>query len=167
MRAALSIRWETLDKLIGDGLEDLAMAHWEETEIDKNEVPLALDFERAKVFEKTGEHRTAAVRLNGRLVGYGAWTVTTATFHRSTLHAFCIAIYVEPECRGFGSLALIRWCERELTALGVKKIYIASKTPRQCDLFKKLGYVVSETMHSKLLGVDRERRNSTTALPAA
>lgn len=167
MPASLTIRWETLDRLLADGLEDLAVAHWEEVELDRTEVPLELDFERFRYAEKMAQGRIASLRRADRLVGYAAWTILTATFHRSVLHGFCTALYVEPERRGFASLLLLPWCERELYALGVKKTYVAARTPRQCDLFKKLGYVETETMFSKLLGDGHERRHRASSVPAA
>lgn len=167
MPASLTIRWETLDRLLADGLEDLAVAHWEEVELDQAEVPLALDFERTRLFERIGQHKTAGVRAGTQLVGYAAWTILSATFHKTTIHGFCTAFYVEPKFRGFGSLSVLPWCERELDTLGVKKIYVAARTPRQCDLFKKLGYVETETMFSKLLGDGHERRHRASSVPAA
>ena len=122
-----AIAWEPLSVLVASGLEDLAVAHWEEVEIDKEHVPLALDLERARAFEKVGQHATAALRREGVLVGYAAFTLMTAMFHRHTLHAFCSAVYVDPASRGPASLWLIDWCEKALADRGVVKIYIGSK----------------------------------------
>lgn len=153
-----SIAWESLDALVADGLEDLAVAHWEEAEDDHDDIPLALDLEKARFFEKAGQQFNASLRADGELVGYATFQVMTAMFHRFSLHAFCIGIYVDPAHRGFGSLALIRWCERELAAKGVVKLYLSARNQRQCDLFQKMGYKSSETVHTKLLGAQNVRR---------
>jgi GNAT superfamily N-acetyltransferase len=167
MREKLTIRWEPIDRLIFAGLEDLAVAHWEEAEDDKTAVPLALDFKRVRDFERAGQHKIAALRSGTRLVGYAAWTVITAMFHASTVHAFCTAIYVEPESRGLGSYMLLPWCEAHLPAFGVRKIYVAAKTERQRDLLAKSGYVLSETVHSKILGAPHGQQHRATAVHAA
>lgn len=159
--------WERLERLIADGLEDLAILHWEEAERDKEDVPLALDFQRAIAGEKIGQHRTASLRKGGELVGYAAFTVTTALFHSTTLHAFCTAVYVDPDHRGFTSLAFLAWCEGELKTAGVRKLYVTAKRPEQCDLFEKLGYAFSETTYSKLLGVNHVGRHRSHSVPAS
>ena len=158
---SLTVEWEPLSALLSSGLEDLAIAHWEEAEIDKEDVPLALDLERAFAFEKAGQYKTAALRRDTSLVGYATFTIMPPIFHRNTLHAFCSAVYVDPAHRGFASLWLLRWCEEALTGLGVRKIYIAAKTDRLRELLAKLGYVVSETSHCKVVGGRRVQRSAS------
>ena len=161
----LTIQWESLDSLIASGLEDLAVAHWEAAEIDKEDVPLALDFERARAAEKIGQQRFAALRRDHALVGYAAFTVSSALFHRATLCAWCNGIYVDPAHRGFASLWLVRWCEQALKDLGVRKVYIGSRSDTLAQLLDLNGYVRSETMHSKLLGDSHVRRHRTRSVP--
>jgi len=164
----LTIEWEPIDSLIASGLEDLAIMHWNEAERDQHEVPLALDFDRCRAFEKAGQHVSAALRKDGSLVGYATFTLMTAMFHKTVLHAFCNAIYVEPEHRGPASLWLIHWCEKRLEQRGVRKIYIASKTATLSDLLTKLGYEWSETVHCKLLGGPHGQQQSRArSVPAA
>lgn len=160
------IEWAPLRTLIAAGLEDLAVLHWEEVEIDRDDVPLALQTEAAIAAEKVGQHKTAGLWVDDDLVGYAAFTIQAAFFHRHTLHAFGHAIYVAPEHRGVNSLALLSWCEHQLAALGVVKIQFSSRTKRQYDLFKAMGYSASETVHTRILKHVR-RRNSTDGIHAA
>ena len=173
----VSIAWEPIDKLLRDGLEDLAVLHWEESEIDKEEIPLEIDVDRARAFEKASQYRIAGLRREGELVGYAAFVVITSIFHRRTLHAFCDAIYVDPAYRGPASLGLIDWCERMLAAEGVRKIYISERIPTDLSeqdkaarlgaLLTALGYTMSERRHSKVLGGGHvRRRSSANPLPA-
>ena len=69
----VSIAWEPIDKLLRDGLEDLAVLHWEESEIDKEEIPLEIDVDRARAFEKASQYRIAGLRREGELIGYAAF----------------------------------------------------------------------------------------------
>jgi hypothetical protein len=174
----LTIEWEPLDRLVADGLEDLAALHWEESEIDHAAVPLALDLDRARAFERAGQHKIAGLRRNGELIGYAAFILVTSMFHATVDHAFCDAIYVEPERRGLASLWLLDWCEQALTpASGVCKLYISERIPtglsdrdkaaRFGSLLALRGYTMAERRHCKILGgANVRRRHGTHTLPA-
>jgi hypothetical protein len=164
MSANLTIRWEKLTDLLADGLEDLAVAHWEEAETDRC-CPLDLDWDRALAFERQGTLKVAALRRNGDLIGYAEVTLLVGgLFYRTTRHAYVQAIYVEPLFRGFAVLALVGWLEAEIGRAGKTKTYVAAKTQRQCDLWEKLGYEFSEVMLSKTVGGEHVERVRTPAL---
>ena len=145
--------------------------HWEEAEIHQHDVPLALDFERAYASEQAGYHKTASLWVDGNLAGYAAFTVMTALFHRDTLHAFCSAIYVDPEHRGLASYYLLRWCPPALAALGVRKVYMASKPhvhlkndrATLSDVLHGLGWVLSEEVYCLLLGDQHGQQHPRSA----
>jgi GNAT superfamily N-acetyltransferase len=173
---SLAISWESLDRLIADGLEDLAVLHWEEVEIDKEEIPLDLNFDMARAFERAGQFRAAGLRRDGELIGYAVFVIMAPMFHRTILHAFCEGIYVDPPYRGHG-LALVLWCERTLAEEGVRRIYISerisadlsdnNKPARLGALLTALGYTMSERRHSKVLGGGHVRRRpGARSLPA-
>lgn len=167
---SLAISWEPLDQLIADGLEDLAVLHWEEVEIDKEEIPLDLNFDMARAFEKAGQFRIAGLRRDGELIGYACFVIMAPMFHRTIPHAFCEGIYVDPPCRGPASLALVLWCERTLAEEGVRKIYFSERIPTDLSVDNKparlgalltaLGYTMSERRHSKVLGGGYVRRRT-------
>lgn len=172
----LRIDWSTLAVLRSQGLEDLAVLHWEEAEIHLQDVPLALDFEWAAAAEQAGQYKLCGLWVDGDLVGYAAFTVMTAMFHRTTLHAFCSAIYVDPDHRGLASYYLLRWCPAALAALGVKKVYMASKPHVHLKndratlgtILNGLGWTLSEEVYCLLLGDHHGKQHPrSAALPPA
>lgn len=169
--------WAPLAELLSAGLEDLAVLHWEEVEIDTKDIPLALDVATALAGEKRGQHKTAGLWVNGEFVGYAAFIIQTALFHRATLHAFCSAIYVDPEHRGLASYYFLRWIPNALAELGVKKAYMASKPMVHLGSGKTsatlgtvlggLGWKLSEEMWCILPGGDNERRHGSNGVHAS
>ena len=65
----ITVGWEPLSRLLGDGLEDLAIQHHEEAE-EAQSIPLALDIPQALAMEKVGIFKIAAARDDGALIGY-------------------------------------------------------------------------------------------------
>jgi hypothetical protein len=166
-RSALSVEWEPIDKLLAHGLEDLAAAHWEEAESARRRTPLDLDFAQARMFEKSGHFKIAALRRTYELIGYASFMLISPMLYASTASAFCTAIYVDLGHRGFASMAFLPMCEGMLCDLGVVELHIAAKTQRQRDLLEKQGYVLTETMHAKRLETSHVERHRAHALPAA
>src|SRR5690606_24316106 len=123
----LTVRWEKLDVVLADGADDLAQAHWEEAENDKDAIPLDLDLDALRAMERIGVLRIAALYAGERLAGYANFQVTTHVFHRTTLHAFNDGVFVDAKFRGRGGLTLIREAEKMLAELGVRRVYYASK----------------------------------------
>ena len=87
-----------------------------------------------------------------------------------SLHAFCDAVYLDPDYRGHG-IQLIRWCDRELAALGVVKAFISDRprvrlghgrtSGRLGKVLTRLGYTESEVVYAKLLGDHNVRRKQS------
>lgn len=166
----LEIRWRTVRQLIADGGEDIAVANWEESEVDHTDVPMAIDYAHLTSLEKAGNFKVAGLYVDGTLQGYASWTIMHSPLRKGTLHAFCDAIFVMPETRGHG-LRLIRWSERELEALGVVKMFMSSRPhvrlgKRQTsgklgDVFIRLGYEETETVYAKVLGAPNVQRKQS------
>ncbi len=178
MKPSILVEWASLRELRAQGLEDLAVLHWEEAEIHKEDVPLALDFARAIAAEHSGQHKTCGLWVKNELAGYAAFTIMPALFHRNTLHAFCSAIYVDPDHRGLASYYLLRWIPEALAALDVKKVYMASKphvhlgsgetSATLADVLQGLGWTLSEEVYCTLLGARHgKQRPRSATVPAA
>lgn len=160
----IRIAWEPLDDLLTDGLEDLAIGHWDETENDH--VPLALDIAEARRRERAGTFKIVGVRNAAALVGYAYFLIGSSLQHKGTLQAWCEGIYVMPEARGAGGL-LLRALPDMLAALGVKRAFMAAKPhvllrsgdeqATFSDLLVAAGWPVFETIHARSLRVDDER----------
>ncbi len=167
----MKIQWRTVNQFISDGIEDLAAAAWEEVEDDLDTIPLAIDYEHLRTLERSDNLKLAGCFAGGRLVGHAIWTVMASPIRRTTLHGFCDTIFMDPEFRGHG-LGLIRWCERELSVLGVKKVFIADRprlrlghgrnSARLGKVLTRLGYSESEVVYAKLLGEPDVRRKQST-----
>ncbi len=163
----ITVGWEPLSRLISDGLEDLAIQHHEEAE--EGPVPLALDVPQALAMEKVGIFRIAAVRNDGVLIGYADFMITTPLHNVRTKTAFCQGLFVEPEARGAAGVKLLRFINREMDRLDVKRTFIASKFHVPLGAAKKsatlgrllghLGYQPSEVLHVRLKGSGYEQRS--------
>lgn len=163
----LTIKWTTVNQLVADGIEDLAVEHWLEAEVDHDEIPLAIDYEHLRALERAGNFKCAAAYSGSRLVGYALFTVMVSPLRRHSLHAFCDAVFMDTQFRGHG-VRLVRWCERELEVLGVVKAFISSRPHVHLghgrssgtlgDLLAHMGYTLTETVYAKLLGAHNVRR---------
>lgn len=151
----LAIEWESVARLRADGIEDLLFAHWRETSIDHDEVPLAPDWPRIEQLERSGVFKAIGLRIDGSLEGYSLFTVAPHLHFRYTLHATNSAVYVRPRSRGVAAVALLRRSEDLLDALGVRKrIYLAPvlRGKKLGALIERLGYKHTEDFYCKLTG---------------
>ena len=156
----LTLEWESLDRLLDDGVEDMLARHWDEVAVDKDIIPLAPDWDRAFKLQENDILHTAAMRRDGQLVGYNAFLVMPALHYRFTIHAINDVIFVSPEERGTAGIKMIRGCEAMLRELGVVKIlyhtklHVAVGAKRQAlvgDILSRLGYRLDEHIYSRLL----------------
>lgn len=158
----LTLAWGSIDEGLVDGLEDLFALHWEEIEIEHAKVPLAVDWSGYRSLERGGSLRAAYLRLAGRLIGYNVFFVQPVLHHKLTTWAVNDVIYIDPAHRkGYAGAKLIRWCEKELAAQGVKVIFYSVKITGRLgskhhrgsvgDLLVKLGYAPVEAAFAKYL----------------
>lgn len=153
----LALAWEPIGRLLDEGVEDLLFQHWQEVAMDQERIPLDPDWEFARLQESRGILRTAALRRDGRLVGYNSFCVSPHIHYRSTLHAVNDVIYVDPAERGAAGVKLVRGTEAMLAALGVVKVIYHTKLApiggkhTVGDLLAALGYKHFENLYCKLL----------------
>jgi len=155
-----TLRWEPLQVLLDDGIEELLRNHWVEVAMDKESVPLDPDWERMFILESVGEFAAAALRRNGKLIGYNAFAIYPHVHYKSTMYAFNDVIYVDPAERGIAGVRLVRGVEPMLKALGVKKVIYHTKVHVHVghndglvgDLLNCLGYKHFENLYCKLIG---------------
>lgn len=160
MTADYTLQWEPIDALRADGVEQMLYNHWREVGIDHDAVPLDPDWERAYAMEAAGMLFSAALRNNGRLIGYNSFAVSPHLHYRSSLYAFNDIIYVDPRERGSAGIRLVRGTEKMLKELGVKKIvyhtklhvHIGSGNGLVGDFLNRLGYTHFENCYCKLVG---------------
>ena len=156
----LTLDWEPLRRLLDEGVEELLARHWEEVAVDHDIIPLAPDWDRAFALQAAGVLRTAALRRNGRLIGYNAFHVLQPLHYRLTTHAINDVLYVDPDERGTAGLRLLRGTEQMLRELGVVKVvyhtklHVAIGAARRNtvgDMLARLGYRLDEEIYTLLL----------------
>lgn len=156
----LSLDWEPLQQLLDEGIEDLMAQHWEEVAVDKDEIPFAPDWERAFLLERTGILWSAALRKDGRLIGYNAFHVLPHIHYRHSIHAVNDVIYLDPSERGAAGVRLIKGTEALLRELGAVKVMYRAKLHVKLgrkkdrtlgDLLALMRYRHDEDVFSKLL----------------
>lgn len=155
----LTLAWEPLQRLLDDGVEDMLVTHWQEVGVDHALIPLDPDWPRAFALQEQGVLHTAALRRDGKLVGYNAFHVHAHIHYRSTSFAVNDVIFVDPHERGTAGIKLIRGVEPMLRALGVVKLLYHTKMHVKVghsagtvgDILSRLGYRLDEKIYSLLL----------------
>lgn len=109
------------------GLEALQAAHWREVAVDKDKIPLSVDWNRYVATEEAGAFMAFAMSDGDALVGYNAFFTNRHFHYSTTVFAVNDVIYVRPENRGLDGIRFILSAEKELAGLGVRKILYHSK----------------------------------------
>lgn len=131
----------------------LLVRHWREVALNHADVPLDIDEKRYAELEEAGGLHIVTARRNGLLIGYHVALVSGHLHYASTLHGITDVYWIAPECRhGVTAMRLFQAVERELKALGVRKLFTATKLHLdQGPLFERLGYKPVERLYAKLI----------------
>jgi N-acetylglutamate synthase-like GNAT family acetyltransferase len=131
----------------------LLVRHWKEVALNHADVPLDIDEARYKQLDESDSLHIVTVRREGELIGYHVAIVTPHLHYASTLHGITDVFWIAPECRhGVTALRMFQRVERELKALGVRKLFTATKLHLdQGSLFEHMGYRAVERLYSKLI----------------
>lgn len=118
----LEIAWEPLDILLDEGIEDLVRREWEEVAVDRERMPLVLDWDEYRKLEELKLFRCMGCRRDGELIGFNSFVLMPGHLHyKTTPHAMNDAIYVAPTERGITGIRLILEAERQIQALFAPK----------------------------------------------
>lgn len=148
---------ERLDTLLPDGLRELLLAHWDEVEIDRRCVPLAIDWDHYREMEAAGTYRIVSAREGGRLVGYSSFSLTRQTRYMNSLVAFGDVLFLERRARrGWNGVRLIRETVRAIKASGATRVTYGITTTARIgqhratvgDLLARMGYPKTGEMFS-------------------
>ena len=131
----------------------LLIRHWKEIALNHAEVPLDIDHERYDALDDCKAMHTLTVRRQGLLIGYHIAIVSGHLHYKSTLHGITDAYWIAPECRhGVTGLRMFQAVEREMKALGVRKLFTATKLHLdQGPLFERLGFKPVERLYAKII----------------
>lgn len=130
--------------------------HWEELALNKDVIPLELDFDRYLDMSATGMLQIVTARSGGALVGYIFNLVGPHLHYKSTLHAELEMFWLDPAFRaGWFPVKMFRFNEEHLKSLGVKRVNANVKihfmAGRVGKLFERLGYAPTEVSYGKVL----------------
>lgn len=139
-----------------DEMLPLLDRHWREIALNHADVPLDIDHERYDALDEGGALHIVTVRRDGVLIGYHVAIISPHLHYASTLHGITDVFYVAPECReGFTGIRLFQRVEKEMRALGVKKLFTGTKVHLDLSrLFERLGYHRVEYLYAKILKED-------------
>lgn len=131
----------------------LLTRHWREVALNHADVPLDIDEEQYAGLDESGALHIVTARRDGLLIGYHVAIVSGHLHYRSTLHGITDVYWIAPECRhGVTGMRMFQAVERELKAIGVRKLFTATKLHLdQGPLFERLGYKPVERLYAKLI----------------
>ncbi len=161
-RNSLTIDFMRIDDALSGGLEDLLAEHWDEVALDKDVVPLDVDWDRYRVLERQGGLKSLAAKRGGRLIGYNAFFIQHPMHYKAQTWAINDVLYLTPaERTTMLGPRMIREAEARLPKFGVKKVIYHAKfhvhSPGKekgatlGDLLVRMGYRRDEEVLSKLL----------------
>jgi GNAT superfamily N-acetyltransferase len=149
-----------------DEVTVLTKAHWFETmQWQHGKQPYNPLLERYEAYDRAGWFLCFTARDAGKMVGY-AWIYLVPSMHTQCLIAREDAIFLLPEYRGRGSLALrfFTFVEQEIVKRGAVE-FIATAQPgtAAAKLLEHLGCTVVNLQYSKHLG----RADSASSQPVS
>lgn len=127
--------------------------HWEEIALNHAEVPLDIDHERYDALDESDALHIVTVRQDSDLIGYHVAIVSSHLHYKSTLHGITDVFFLAPEHRkGLTGVRLFKRVEEEMRALGVKKLFTATKVHLDMSpIFERLGFNRVEYLYAKIL----------------
>ncbi|HEY1858646.1 hypothetical protein [Acidocella sp.] len=152
------LAWESLGRLLDSGIEELVRQEWQEVAVEREKMPLDLDWDQYQDMENSGLFRCCVAWRGKKLVGFNSFvTVKGHAHYRSTPHAMNDAIYVMPEERGVTGLRLILWAEKALREmLAPRAVRIIYQVKQGLPLWAPEGAVDSLEAASALMEAEEE-----------
>ena len=142
--AGYSIQAERFANIVHE-IHPLHELHWCETEKHRHGLKLNPDYAAFMARERAGDLIQFTVRSGGELVGNLRMYLGTS-LHTQTRYASEDTLFIHPSHRGgFLVMALIRFAEQSLRAVGIREIRVSSKLVNHADvLMKRMRYTPAE-----------------------
>lgn len=148
----VSFHLETLAPILREVLP-LIRKDWEENGIDRDRVPLTLDYDRYLSYDLVGILRLVTARSNGALVGFIMAYVNPHIDHAETRWAHLTWYWLHPAYRGGGvGQAMVEAMLRALREHGVSVVEASQKLHARHGLFERLDFAPTDTVYRKILG---------------
>ena len=137
---------------IADEIKPLHLAHWQETESHRHDLPFNPDYKTFFRYEHAGRYILFTLRKDGELLGNCAMYLDKSA-HTQTLIATEDTLYLLPEARkGRTAMRFVGYIEKALKQIGTKEINITVKTVNTAGkFFRALGYAHVENGFIKIL----------------
>jgi hypothetical protein len=150
--ALLSFGWEPLEQVIREpNFGDLATAHWQESGILKDVMPLDPDIPRVLWLAEQGMYRSWVARDGDTLAGYVGFLFNTPIQFKSTPTVYEDTFTLAPAYRvGWNGYNLLASAVDAIRQLDVKVI-VFSVPDRLAPLFDRLGCAVGGRLRIKVL----------------
>lgn len=138
-----------------ENLNPILRRHYEETDKDKEAIPLDLDWETYKNLEDVGILKTIFAMDGDKIVGYNVNMIMPALHYKSVV--FCVndIIYVLPEYRSKNLAGkMIEYAEEKYPEEhSVSVFHYGSKSymPKVGRFFEKMGYEHYENVYQKVM----------------
>lgn len=134
-----------------DELDPLFEKHYKEI-AHYQDIPKDMDIDQYDFIEKHGFLKVYTCRhVSGALVGYAIFFVKTNIHYKGSLQANQDILFIDPKHRGFGK-SFIKYCDDELTKLGVQVVYHHVKLSHNWGaLLERMGYEAIETIYGRRL----------------
>jgi hypothetical protein len=150
----VSFQIEKWAQLIADGVE-IFKRHYDELSLEKNRIPLGMDFSCYQDLEDKGYLHVLTCRKDGILIGYYIAIIIAHHPHykdsgpMSTTDMF----YILPEHRNGCGAKLLLMAEKTLKERGVAKATISVKLKQDhTELLEALGWSATDKVFQKVIG---------------
>ena len=150
---AYTIGVERFSGIVGE-MHTLHKLHWQETEKHRHGLTMNPDYLQFIAREQLGQMVQFTMRCpKGQLVGNLRMYLSTS-LHTQTRYASEDTLFIHPDHRGsFAVMALMRFAESSLCAIGIREIRVNSKLVNKADvLMRRMGYAPVATEFVKFLG---------------
>jgi hypothetical protein len=147
-----AIAVERFSSIVGE-MHALHQLHWIETEKHRHGLAMNPDYVQFMARERRGQMLQFTLRAPaGELVGNLRMYLATS-LHTQTRYASEDTLFIHPDHRGsFAVMALMRFAERSLHAIGIQEIRVNSKLVNKADvLMRRMGYTPVATEFVKFM----------------
>lgn len=150
----VAFRVERFREIPRSDTDSLFAAHWKEIALDKDKIPLDVDYERYNKLDEMESLHIVTARDEGRLVGYHCSLINTHSHYKSSKMALVDVYYLLPEYRmSRTGIKLFQFAEESLRARGdIVKLLCSTKIHQDHSrIFEFLGWRETERTYSKIL----------------
>lgn len=137
-----------------DEAKALFPLHWEELALNKDKVPLSVQYDLYAAHEAAGKMLVVSLRQLGRLVGYYVGFIGPSLHYSTCLTLQMDIFWTHPDIRGgMEGVKLFRKVEEEAKRRGVQRIFHGTKLHKNASrLFEYLKMEPVEVYYSKWIG---------------